>query len=311
MKIKTKLMALLIVVVMVFSGCASVKMDVVINSNGSGMLYMTMRLDKAAVNTELKKEGITDAMMSTYWQTLEQTYKEDGFSVRTVTVDGKEYMQIQRLEKVNMAAELNFSDNSYITTDTYYTEIDTKDMMGNAGDMGDVNAIANSVDMSKIAFEVSVTLPNNIVKTNGTISETDKKVVKFNVPLGKKSVLFATTKGNVALADVQKKVKAANTIAKPKLKKIKANKLKKKAKSASVTVKWNKVKGAKKYEVTLATDKKFTKNLKFKTTKKNTITIKKLKKNKKYYVQVVAAKKNLVGVDVYSKPAKKSVKTKK
>ncbi len=310
MKIKTKLMALLIVVVMVFSGCASVKMDVVINSNGSGMLYMTMRLDKAAVNTELKKEGITDAMMSTYWQTLEQTYKEDGFSVRTVTVDGKEYMQIQRLEKVNMAAELNFSDNSYITTDTYYTEIDTKDMMGNAGDMGDVNAIANSVDMSKIAFEVSVTLPNNIVKTNGTISETDKKVVKFNVPLGKKSVLFAT-KGNVALADVQKKVKAANTIAKPKLKKIKANKLKKKAKSASVTVKWNKVKGAKKYEVTLATDKKFTKNLKFKTTKKNTITIKKLKKNKKYYVQVVAAKKNLVGVDVYSKPAKKSVKTKK
>lgn len=311
MKIKTKLMALLIVVVMVFSGCASVKMDVVINSNGSGMLYMTMRLDKAAVNTELKKEGITDAMMSTYWQTLEQTYKEDGFSVRTVTVDGKEYMQIQRLEKVNMAAELNFSDNSYITTDTYYTEIDTKDMMGNAGDMGDVNAIANSVDMSKIAFEVSVTLPNNIVKTNGTISETDKKVVKFNVPLGKKSVLFATTKGNVALADVQKKVKAANTIAKPKLKKIKANKLKKKAKSASVTVKGNKVKGAKKYEVTLATDKKFTKNLKFKTTKKNTITIKKLKKNKKYYVQVVAAKKNLVGVDVYSKPAKKSVKTKK
>ena len=311
MKIKTKLMALLIVVVMVFSGCASVKMDVVINSNGSGMLYMTMRLDKAAVNTELKKEGITDAMMSTYWQTLEQTYKEDGFSVRTVTVDGKEYMQIQRLEKVNMAAELNFSDNSYITTDTYYTEIDTKDMMGNAGDMGDVNAIANSVDMSKIAFEVSVTLPNNIVKTNGTISETDKKVVKFNVPLGKKSVLFATTKGNVALADVQKKVKAANTIAKPKLKKIKANKLKKKAKSASVTVKSNKVKGAKKYEVTLATDKKFTKNLKFKTTKKNTITIKKLKKNKKYYVQVVTAKKNLVGVDVYSKPAKKSVKTKK
>ncbi|MCI9618255.1 MAG: hypothetical protein HFG31_09760 [Eubacterium sp.] len=311
MKIKTKLMALLIVVVMVFSGCASVKMDVVINSNGSGVLYMTMRLDKAAVNTELKKEGITDGMLSTYWQTLEQTYKEDGFSVRTVTVDGKEYMQIQRLEKVNTAAELNFSDNSYITTDTYYTEIDTKDMMGDAGDMGDVNAIANSVDMSKIAFEVSVTLPNNIVKTNGTISETDKKVVKFNVPLGKKSVLFATTKGNVALADVQKKVKAANTIAKPKLKKIKANKLKKKAKSASVTVKWNKVKGAKKYEVTLATDKKFTKNLKFKTTKKNTITIKKLKKNKKYYVQVVAVKKNLVGVDVYSKPAKKSVKTKK
>ena len=217
----------------------------------------------------------------------------------------------EQLEKVNMATELNFSDNSYITTDTYYTEIDTKDMMGDAGDMGDVSAVVNSVDMSKIAFEVSVTLPNNIVKTNGTISETDKKVVKFNVPLGKKSVLFATTKGNVTLGDVQKKVKAANTIAKPKLKKIKANKLKKKAKSASVTVKWNKVKGAKKYEVTLSTDKKFIKNVKFKTTKKNTITIKKLKKNKKYFVQVVAVKKNLVGVDVYSKPAKKSVKTKK
>lgn len=308
---KMKLITLMIIVVMVFSGCASVKMDVVINSNGSGVLYMTMRLDKAAVNTELKKEGITDAMMSTYWQTLEQTYKEDGFSVRSVTVDGKEYMQIQRLEKVNKAAELGFSDNSYITTDTYYTEVDTKDMMGDAGNMGEASAIAGSADLSKITFEVSVVMPNDISKTNGTISETDKKAAKFNVPLGKKSVLFATTNSNVALESVQKKVKAANTIAKPKLKKVKANKVKKNAKSASITVKWSKVKGAKRYEVNVAASKKFIKSVSFKSTKKNTITIKKLKKNKKYYVQVVAVKKNLAGTDVFSKPAKKTVKTKK
>lgn len=312
--IKMKLMALMVVVIMVFTGCASANMDVVINTDGSGKAQMTMRMDKAAMNAELKKQGMTDAMISSYWQTLEQAYKEDGLNAKNVVVDGKEYLQIQQMQKLRkgkLTSDLGLSENSYVTTDTFYAEMDTTEAMPNAGDLGEYGALVSSADMNAITFEVSVTFPNDLVKTTGTISDTDKKVVKFNVPLGKKTVLFATTKGNVTLASVQKKVKAANTIAKPKLKKVKANKVKKNAKNASITVKWGKVKGAKRYEVTVATNKKFTKSVKFKTTKKNSITIKKLKKNKKYYVEVVAVKKNLADNDVFSKAAKKSVKTKK
>lgn len=304
----------MMIVVMVFTGCASINLDVVINSDGSGKAQVTMRLDKAALNAELKKQGVTDTMVSTYWNQLEQTYKEMGINARNVTIEGKEYLQIQQIQKLRkgkLASDLGISDNSYVTTDTFYTEIDTKEMMGDTGDLGEMGAMAGSIDMSKVTFEVSVVMPNDISKTNGTISETDKKVAKFNVPLGKKSVLFATTNSNVTLESVQKKVKAANTIAKPKLKKVKANKVKKNAKSASITVKWSKVKGAKRYEINVAASKKFIKSVSFKSTKKNTITIKKLKKNKKYYVQVVAVKKNLAGTDVFSKPAKKTVKTKK
>ena len=308
---KMKLITLMMIVIMVFTGCASVNMDMVIKSDGSGITQIVMRIDKAAINTELKKMGMTDAMILEYWKTLEESYKEQGLNVRTSVVDGKEYMNLQQSEKVQKVSDFALSDNAYITTDTFYSEFDLSEEMNDLGDMGELGTIAGSVDMSKISFEVSVTLPNNIVKTNGTISDTDKKTVKFNTPLGKKSVLFATTKNNITLESVQKKVKAANTIAKPKLKKIKANKVKKNAKSASITVKWGKVKGAKGYEVTLASNKKMTKIVKIKTTKKKSITFKKLKKNKKYYVKVVATKKNLVGNDVLSKEAKKSVKTKK
>lgn len=311
---KMKLITLMMIVVMVFTGCASINLDVVINSDGSGKAQVTMRLDKAALNAELKKQGVTDTMVSTYWNQLEQTYKEMGINARNVTIEGKEYLQIQQIQKLRkgkLASDLGISDNSYVTTDTFYTEIDTKELMGDTGDLGEMGAMASSIDMSKITFEVSVVMPNDIVKTNGTISEADKKTVKFNAPMGKKSVLFATTSGNVTLESIQKKVKASNTVAKPKLKKVKANKVKKNAKSASITVKWSKVKGAKRYEVNVATSKKFIKSVSFKSTKKNSITIKKLKKNKKYYIQVVAVKKNLAGTDVYSKPAKKTVKTKK
>lgn len=60
-----------------------------------------------------------------------------------------------------------------------------------------------------------------------------------------------------------------------------------------------------------ATDRKF-KNYKIKSTKTTTVTLKKLKKNKKYYVKVCAIKKDDRGDDIYSKESKtKTVKTKK
>lgn len=60
-----------------------------------------------------------------------------------------------------------------------------------------------------------------------------------------------------------------------------------------LTVKYAKVKNAASYKVQISTDKKFKKNVITKTTKKTSITVKKLKSGKKYYVRVqaVAGKK--------------------
>ena len=89
----------------------------------------------------------------------------------------------------------------------------------------------------------------------------------------------------------------------------------KKVKSAkkAVSVEWKKVGGVKGYQIQVATDKKFKKNKKTVTIKKQKTTkttVKKLKAKKKYYVRV-RTYKIVNGKKVYSSWSKvKSVKTK-
>ena len=98
-------------------------------------------------------------------------------------------------------------------------------------------------------------------------------------------------------------------VAKPKSAKIKKVKAAKKA----VSVEWKKVSGVKGYQVQVATDKKFKKNKKTATVKKQKttkVTIKKLKAKKKYYVRM-RTYKTVNGKKVYSSWSKvKTIKTK-
>lgn len=102
---------------------------------------------------------------------------------------------------------------------------------------------------------------------------------------------------------------AAKAVAKPKSAKFKKVKSAKKA----VSVEWKKVSGVKGYQVQVATDKKFKKNKKTATVKKQKttkVTIKKLKAKKKYYVRI-RTYKTVNGKKVYSSWSKvKTVKTK-
>ena len=66
----------------------------------------------------------------------------------------------------------------------------------------------------------------------------------------------------------------------------------KNSKKKAFVLKWKKVKDAKGYEVQYALNKKFTKSKKTKTTTKLTLTVKKLKKGKTYYVRIRAYKLN-------------------
>lgn len=98
-------------------------------------------------------------------------------------------------------------------------------------------------------------------------------------------------------------------VAKPKSAKFKKVKAAKKA----VSVEWKKVSGVKGYQVQVATDKKFKKNKKTATVKKQKttkVTIKKLKAKKKYYVRI-RTYKTVKGKKIYSSWSKvKTVKTK-
>ena len=101
----------------------------------------------------------------------------------------------------------------------------------------------------------------------------------------------------------------SKTVAKPKSAKIKKVKAAKKA----IAVEWKKVSGVNGYQVQVATDKKFKKNKKTVTVKKQKTTkttIKKLKAKKKYYVRI-RTYKTVNGKKVYSSWSKvKTVKTK-
>lgn len=101
----------------------------------------------------------------------------------------------------------------------------------------------------------------------------------------------------------------SKTVTKPKSAKIKKVKAAKKA----VSVEWKKVSGVKGYQVQVATDKKFKKNKKTATVKKQKttkVTIKKLKAKKKYYVRI-RTYKTVKGKKIYSSWSKvKTVKTK-
>ena len=102
---------------------------------------------------------------------------------------------------------------------------------------------------------------------------------------------------------------ALKTVAKPKSASIKKVKAAKKA----ISVTWKKVSGVKGYQIQVATDKKFKKNKKTVTIKKQKTTkttVKKLEAKKKYYVRI-RTYKIVNGKKVYSSWSKvKSVKTK-
>lgn len=72
-------------------------------------------------------------------------------------------------------------------------------------------------------------------------------------------------------------------------------------KGKNLVVKYSKVSGAKGYQITYATNSKFTKGKKVVNTTKRTKTIQKLKKGKTYYVRVRAYKKDSTGRKVYGK----------
>ncbi len=117
-----------------------------------------------------------------------------------------------------------------------------------------------------------------------------------------------TNKSNQTVGSKNKGNTSTTKVTVPKPAKVKSVKLT--AKKKKLNVKWKKVSGATGYEVTYATNNKFTKNKKTVKVKKNKVTINKLKSKKKYFVKVRAYKKvkGNVSYGKWSKVVKKKVR---
>lgn len=311
MKIKMKILALMMIVVMALTGCVGMETKVIIRQDGSAKGIITVSIDKAAVNAELKKQGASDAEIQQFWTGYKQELNADaGVTFQEVTRDGKEYIEtyeITNFSKGSLGKKLGFNKNSYVTADTLYGTID---LSGTDDEEVFQELSAMGGDISAVTLTFVVEMPKDIVSTNGTISETNKKLATFQMKVNGKTTVYATTVPGQTINDVKAKVAKANKVKKVKIKKLKAKKGAKNAKKRTVVLKIGKVSQAVKYEVQYGTKKNF-RGAKTRKIKKTSYTIKNLKKATKYYVRVRAIKKNLAGYDVSSAWTKKSVKTKK
>ncbi|MFQ9515263.1 MAG: fibronectin type III domain-containing protein [Eubacterium sp.] len=315
MKRATKITALLLAVIMVFTGCATVEQTTVINSDGSAKVTSVVDVDKEQLDAAVKKMGYNNPeayvkswLVDGYYNDTESGYYE------IVTIDGKQYYEIRNVTGVKakyLAENVNYalgvsSKGLYITKDTVYGVVDELDydLEEALGELKPLGFNNNSLKM-KLIFE----FPANIVTSTGTIDKTNAKKVTFNIGFGKKSTIFATTNKANTYNSIKKKVDKLNTVKKPVIKSLKVKKVKKK--KVTATLKLKKMKDVR-YEIMYSTSKKFHyMKTQYKDTKKTTVTLKNLKKGKKYYVCVRVYKYNYAGKELYSKYAKTTIKIKK
>ena len=331
---KIKIISLMLIVIMMFTGCMKDEYSFKINSNGSSETYICKSVDlEELVSARIKVckvLGLSDQEIGTkekLQETYSESYKQQGY--KETTIDGKTYYQKTAQysnDKKNLTRDITGNDG-YVTTDTFYYIVNWKDSVVNsiesqAETIAKQNGVKEVPDAMQLLKQAGVDLDTldtcvatvefskPIVSTNGTIDSKNKNKVTFTIKATENKTLFATTDSKVTFASAQAKYKADNTIKKPKIKQLKANKVKRKAKKATITLKFGKVAGAKMYQVQYATKSSF-KSAKTKNIKKTTYKITGIKKNKKYYVRVRAWKSNMARGNVYSSWVKKSVKTKK
>lgn len=310
MKKITKMLTLLLAVVMVFTGCATMENTIVINSDGSARITHVTDIEKEAMDKYITQtlgyKNPEEYMKSQYYG----TYFE------TVTIDGKEYYETREVNYASaktLAEDVYYSmyvseKGLYITKDTVYGVVNAMSDEYYNEYLTQLKAAGytlGSAIKAKLVFE----FPADITSTNGTIDKTNAKKVTFNVDVTKDTTIFATTNKANTLNSVKSKVDKLNTVKQPTIKSLKVTNNKKKKCTATLTLK--KMKGVR-YEVEYSTSKKFKySKTRYKDTKKTTIKLKKLKKGKTYYVRVRAYKENYASACVYSKYTKKTLKVQK
>ena len=252
----------------------------------------------------------------------------DEYAVCYVTVTGKAKVtgitldrtsaEVKRGEKLtlNVTVSPSYASNKKVVWKSANTKIATVDANGSvtAKAPGRTKITVTSVENSSYQASCTVTVPYKITyklnkgKNNASNPSTyyGKKVTLKNP--SRKGYAFA---GWYTDAKFKKKITSISSSAKSdyilyaKWTKVKVAKASltsaKNSKSKQILLKYKKVSGAKGYEISYSTDKKFKKAVTKKNTAKTSYTISKLKKGKTYYVRIRAYKIDSTGKKVYGK----------
>ena len=252
----------------------------------------------------------------------------DEYAVCYVTVTGKAKVtgitldrtsaEVKRGEKLTLNATVSpsYASNKKVVWKSANTKIATVDANGSvtAKAPGRTKITVTSSENSSYQASCTVTVPYKITyklnkgKNNASNPSTyyGKKVTLKNP--SRKGYAFA---GWYTDAKFKKKITSISNSAKSdyilyaKWTKVKVAKASltsaKNSKSKQILLKYKKVSGAKGYEISYSTDKKFKKAVTKKNTAKTSYTISKLKKGKIYYVRIRAYKMDSTGKKVYGK----------
>ena len=252
----------------------------------------------------------------------------DEYAVCYVTVTGKAKVtgitldrtsaEVKRGEKLtlNVTVSPSYASNKKVVWKSANTKIATVDANGSvtAKAPGRTKITVTSAENSSYQASCTVTVPYKITyklnkgKNNASNPSTyyGKKVTLKNP--SRKGYAFA---GWYTDAKFKKKITSISNSAKSdyilyaKWTKVKVAKASltsaKNSKSKQILLKYKKVSGAKGYEISYSTDKKFKKAVTKKNTAKTSYTISKLKKGKIYYVRIRAYKMDSTGKKVYGK----------
>lgn len=300
---KLRLMAVIMVIVIMFTGCYKEEFTAVINSDGSGICTVVRQMKKEETDKYLAEKGYANAQE--YFTSVAVDAVEE-------TIDGQQYYVVKQTVKIkkgelakHFAETFSNSYDVYMTNEVVYW---TMDPYFNDEDIASIQEAGNGYEQILCDINIIFEFTKPVVKTNGTVDSENPNKVTFTIEYDKAEKFFATTNSSITQKQIKNKIKKLEYVKPTKIQKLKANKVT--GKKASITLKLKKVKGADEYEIQYSKNKKF-KAAKTKYIKKTTYTIKKLAKGQKYYVRVRAGKYNYAGQWVVSKWVKKSVTTKK
>ena len=237
--------------------------------------------------------------------------------VTGITLD-QTAVTLGRGKKLTLQAVIlpSYASNKNVVWKSADTKVATVDSSGNvtAKAPGRTKIMVTSAENSSYQASCTVTVPYNITyklnkgKNNASNPSTyyGKKITLKNP--SRKGYAFA---GWYTDAKFKKKIKTIESNAQcdytlyAKWTKVNVAKVSfksaKNSKSKKILLKYKKISGAKGYEISYSTNKKFKKAVTKKNTAKTSYTINKLKKGKTYYVRIRAYKMDSTGKKVYGK----------
>ena len=186
-----------------------------------------------------------------------------------------EYIAGDQLDISDITVEAVYKDGSKEKKEDYVTNAKTIDM-STAGTK------TLTVEYTEVGEKRTLDIPIEVKRNPNVDASTTPTTVTPTMPT---RVVITTGETNKStLEEISSESGKTNTVKPKAVKKLTAKNRKKKC----ISLKWKKVSKSTGYEIQYALDKKYKKSKKIKSTLKLSYTLKKLKKNKTYYVRVRA-----------------------